>query len=127
AVARHFLVVLGGNRPPHAVTRVEGEDSDASGPRAVMNWAPADPAAAVHAPSLSPDHTRVVYVQGPPQTIHTTAQGSLILQDIDGSGARVLVPGPAGSPAWSPDGKLIAFLHDGHNRAVMSADGSGRR
>ena len=53
--------------------------------------------------------------------------GALVLQNIDGSGARVLVPGPAGSPAWSPDGKLIAFLHDGHNLAVMSADGSGRR
>ncbi|TMK43399.1 MAG: hypothetical protein E6G66_15435 [Actinobacteria bacterium] len=127
AAARHFLIFVGGNLTTHAVTRIEGQDADASGPRAVMTGAPTNPAEAVHAPSLSPDRTRVVYVQGPPQTIQTTAQGALVLQNIDGSSARVLVPGPAGSPAWSPDGKLIAFLHDGHNLAVMSADGSGRR
>jgi Tol biopolymer transport system component len=92
-----------------------------------MNGAPTNPAEAVHAPSLSPDRTRVVYVQGPPDTIQTTAQGGLILQNVDGTGARVLVPGAAGSPAWSPDGKRIAFLHDGHNLALISPDGSGRR
>src|SRR5438270_303191 len=122
AAARHFLVFVGGNLTTHAVTRIEGQDADATGPRAVMVGAPTNPAEAVHAPSLSPDRTRVVYVQGPAQTIQTTAQGALILQNIDGSGARVLVPGPAGSPAcsppqcirdlepsWSPDGVFIAF------------------
>src|ERR1700737_2574269 len=127
AASSHFLLFVGGSLLTHAVTRIEGQDVDASGPRAIMNGAPTNPAEAVHAPSLSPDRTRVVYVQGPPGTVQTTAQGALILQNVDGTGARVLVPGPAGSPAWSPDGKLIAFLHDGHNLAVMSADGSGRR
>ncbi|HEY2668553.1 MAG TPA: hypothetical protein VGK51_17115, partial [Actinomycetota bacterium] len=127
AAATHFLIFVGGNLTTHAVTRIEGQDADASGPRAVMTGAPTNPAEALHAPSLSPDRTRIVYVQGPPETIQTTAQGALVLQNVDGSGARVLVGGPAGSPAWSPDGKLIAFLHDGHNLAVMSADGSGRR
>jgi Tol biopolymer transport system component len=127
AAATHFLIFVGGNLATHAVTRIEGQDADASGPRPVMAGAPTNPAEALHAPSLSPDRTRVLYVQGPPQTIQTTAQGAIVLQNIDGTGAKVLVPGPAGSPAWSPDGKLIAFLHDGHNLAVMSADGSGRR
>ena len=127
AASSHFLLFVGGSLLTHAVTRIEGQDVDASGPRAVMNGAPTNPAEAVHAPSLSPDRTRVVYVQGPPDSVQTTAQGTLILQNVDGTGARVLVPGGAGSPAWSPDGKLIAFLHDGHNLAVMSADGSGRR
>ena len=127
AAATHFLIFVGGNLTTHAVTRIEGQDADASGPRAVVTGAPTNPAEALHAPSLSPDRTRLLYVQGPPQTVQSTAQGALVLQNIDGTGARVLVPGPAGSPAWSPDGKLIAFLHDGHNLAVMSADGSGRR
>jgi Tol biopolymer transport system component len=127
AASSHFLLFVGGSLLTHAVTRIEGQDVDASGPRAVMNGAPTNPAEAVHAPSLSPDRTRVAYVQGRPDTVQTTAQGTLILQNVDGTGARVLVPGAAGSPAWSHDGKLIAFLHDGHNLAVMSADGSGRR
>jgi TolB protein len=127
AASRHFLLYVGGSLDTHAVTRIEGQDADASQPRAVMVGAPTNPAEAVHAPSLSPDRTKVVYVQGPPNTVQTTAQGALILQNIDGSAARVLVPGANGSPAWSPDGRRIAFLHDGQNLAVMSADGSGRR
>jgi Tol biopolymer transport system component len=127
AASSHFLLFVGGSLLTHAVTRIEGQDVDASGPRAVMNGAPTNPAEALHAPSLSPDRARVVYVQGPPGTLQTTAQGALILQNLDGTGARVLVPGAAGSPAWSPDGKRIAFLHDGHNLALISPDGSGRR
>src|SRR2546421_170734 len=128
AAARHFLVFVGGSLTTHAVTRIEGQDADATGPRAVMNGAPTNPAEAVHAPSLSPDRTRTVYVQGPPQTIQTTAQGALVLQNIDGSGARVLVPGPAGSPAWSPDGKQLVYYQAGANALIVSnVDGTAAR
>lgn len=127
AAAPRFLLYVGGTLGSHAVTRIEGRASDGSQTQAVMTGAPTNPAEAVHAPSLSPDRTRVVYVQGPPDTIQTTAQGALIIQNVDGTGARVLVPGSNGSPAWSPDGARIAFLHDGHNLALIAADGSGRR
>ncbi len=127
AKAQNFLLYLGGNLNTHAVTRIEGQDTDAARPRAVMNGAPTNPVFGIQAPELSPDRTKVVYVEGPPDTVQTTAQGELIVQSVDGTGATVLATGANGSPAWSPDGTRIAFLHDGHNLAVMASDGSGRR
>jgi Tol biopolymer transport system component len=127
AGAKHFLLFVGGDLDTHTVTRIEGRDTDASGPAAVMTGAPTTTAEALHAPALSPDRTRVVYVQGPPDTLQTTAQGALVLQNVDGTNPRVLVAAAAGSPAWSPDGTRVAFLHDGHNLAIIGADGSGRR
>ena len=51
----------------------------------------------------------------------------------DGSGLRNLTPKPVGAyaaPAWSPDGRKIAFVsdRDGNSEVyVMNADGSGQR
>src|SRR6266851_4581752 len=55
AKAQNFLLYLGGNLNTHAVTRIEGHDTDAAQPRAVMSGAPTDPALGVQAPELSPD------------------------------------------------------------------------
>ena len=48
--------------------------------------------------------------------------------NADGSGLRNLTRSPAydGNPAWSPDGRKIAFGRDGEIY-VMNADGNGQR
>ena len=48
--------------------------------------------------------------------------------NADGSGQRRLTRNPArdGSPAWSPDGRKIAFVSRGEVY-VMNGDGSGQR
>ena len=62
-----------------------------------------------------------------------SSQADVHAIDVDGSGERRLTdsPGLDGFPAWSPDGKRMAFVsaRDGGNCEVyvMDADGSGQR
>ena len=58
--------------------------------------------------------------------------GEVYAMDADGSGPRNLTQHPAKDvrPAWSPDGRRIAFVsrRDGNSEIyVMNADGSGKR
>jgi Tol biopolymer transport system component len=54
--------------------------------------------------------------------------GKLCVIGRDGSGQRVLVKRiTAAAPAWSPDGRRIAFARPGHGIYVVSATGSSLR
>jgi len=125
AAAPHFLLFLGGSLADLAVTRIEGQDVDASAPRAVMTGAPEGAGESVFAPALSPDRKKVAYVQGAPGHLLTFGgEGAIVVQNVDGTGARVVAPlGTSGAPAWSPDGRQIAFLQR-DALWLMDADGS---
>lgn len=87
-------------------------------------------------PAVSPDGKHVVFVSGRDGSwdeagaYHTS---SLYLMDVDGSNQRRLVPGKHfEDPAWSPDGKWVAFAGDQDKRGangifVVRSDGTGMR
>lgn len=59
----------------------------------------------------------------------TSSGGDIDLVNLDGTGLRTIATGL--EPAWSPDGKLIAFTRwvaeDGPGVYVINADGTGQR
>jgi TolB protein len=89
-------------------------------------------------PSWSPDGTRIAYASIRDRLGITCFQecatsGEIYVADADGRRQRRLTRTEAdeGSPAWSPDGRRIAFVSDESNRQeheneiyVMNADGS---
>lgn len=128
AGGNNFLLFLGGDLTSYAVTRIEGQLFPSAGaPVSVMAGAPSqDPGDAVFAPALSPDHKRVAYVELPVATLASASNdggGPLVVQNIDGTGAKVVAGGDNLSPAWSPDGTRLAFVRGGQ-LYTMGADGS---
>ncbi len=82
----------------------------------------------------SPDGQKIAFTQSFPPGSHGSPrmQYDIFVMNADGSGQRRLTrsPGGDGSPAWSPDGRKIAFIshRDGNVEIyVMNADGSGQR
>jgi Tol biopolymer transport system component len=57
-------------------------------------------------PTWSPARRRFAFIKG------TTARSRLVVENSDGSGRRILVRSYADHPAWSRDGKRIAFSLD---------------
>ena len=85
-------------------------------------------------PAWSPDGTQIGFVRG--MSSSQVGHEDIWTMNPDGTGARpltscVAITGcvAAGSPAWSPDGRRIAFTVEGHDSVrqlfVMNADGSG--
>ena len=76
---------------------------------------------------LSPDAKRAAYLVGP------WRRTALAVANADGSGARFVAGGrdTAWNPAWSPDGKRLAYTHGDSSRVlqvhVVNADGTGDR
>lgn len=97
-------------------------NADGSNPRCLTN----DPVSFFHEPDWSHDGSLIAfYYSG-------SSFSDVVVMNADGSNERVLtenLKGRAGttrsaiSPAWSPNGKLIAFVFNG-DIFVMNADGS---
>ena len=77
-------------------------------------------------PTWSPDGKSLAVVRQP---YLESARTQLVVVSADGADERVLLPktGTAqtffSTPAWSPDGKLIAFVADGGRIGLVSPDG----
>jgi Tol biopolymer transport system component len=87
----------------------------------------------------SPDGTRIAFAasRGPtppghPRAPRYSSQSDIYLMNADGSGTRKLTHNALqnAEPAWSPDGRKIAFRSTRNGNRdiyVMNADGSGKR
>jgi Ca2+-binding RTX toxin-like protein len=88
---------------------------DGSGERAVPNGADAD------YPHFSPDGKRIAFIR----------DDALWVINVDGSGATALTPSGGGSaydPAWSPDGRTIAWSAGSPTKInLINPDGTNRR
>ena len=74
-------------------------------------------------PALSPDGSRIAYVLRTLDAEQDRTVDELWLVATDGSAPRRLTSGPDdGAPAWSPNGRRLAFVRDGQV-AVLDVDG----
>jgi hypothetical protein len=82
-----------------------------------------------YGPDVSPDGSRIVFMRDGLRD-PTWWLSETHVMNADGTGVARLVPAPTYDPAWSPDGRSIAFVgvggHWGGWIHVMGADGSGR-
>jgi len=103
-----------------------GVRGDGSGLRRLTTFSGLD----VRGMSWSPDGSRIVFA-GAVLPTNLSSREALYVVNADGSGLRLLVSGPPGtsasSPEWSPDGSRIAYnvvLGDTSAINIVHADGS---
>lgn len=86
-----------------------------------------------HQPAWSPDGEQVVYVKGalsPVPVAPVPSDWELYVMNSDGSDSHLLYASPGNQiqPAWSPDGKWIAFVRFGDSSLeLVKANGGGHR
>ncbi len=82
-------------------------------------------------PAWSPDGRTIAYTVDSNRgwALSTTGSSAIWLMEADGSGARRLSGSDAGDfmPAWSPDGRELAFARDGDIHAMTVATGETRQ
>ena len=112
-----------GDRTDDAKAGLWVVNADGSNPRQLTRYAVGSN------PAWSPDGRRIAFRRrSAPLGVESIPAGpsaDLYVVNADGSGLRRLARN-GGAPAWSPDGRTIAFLH---NREVyiVKADGSDER
>ena len=65
----------------------------------------------VSSPQISPDGNQIIYTRRWINKYEDRTESDLWIMDADGKNNRFLMNG--GSPAWSPDGKKVAFVKEG--------------
>jgi hypothetical protein len=91
------------------------------------------PAGTSSSPSFSPDGTTIAFDHADVSDVDsfTSEPSRIYLVAASGTGLRQLPgTGAASGPAWSPDGRRIAYVRErentGNQIAVVNADGTGR-
>lgn len=127
AARPHFLLSMAGNFNDFSVTAIEGQDlDDQTKPVALLGGAPITAGDALYSPQLSHHRSQVLFVEAPAQTLASSSNdggGNVVVENVDGTGAKVIATGDNVSPAWSPDDSQIAFVRAGV-LWLMNADGS---
>lgn len=110
-----------------SATHVEqADDTRSGGPRLTLPIAPPGPSSSImYSPAVDRAHVQVAYVAGPADSVGRNAgEGEIAVANVDGTAARTLTKGGEdAAPAWSWDGKKIAFIRD-FQVWVMNSDGS---
>jgi hypothetical protein len=117
---------------PSSAQDLDPSDGTTTADRDSMDVLTSEPGTRDVQPSVSPDGSTVAFVRHDPRD-PTQAPDQLWLIDIDGTHERAVTRAPAGaeSPAWSPDGSLIAFSAadepEGRALYTIHPDGSDLR
>jgi Tol biopolymer transport system component len=120
-------IAFASTRPGSSFQRIYTMNADGSGVTQLTNTGGPD-----KSPAWSPDGSKIAFTHVEihhPATGHVFFSADIYVINANGSGlVQLTKTGHESSPAWSPDGSVIAFesTRDGNSEIyVMRADGSG--